>query len=290
MGLWAAPDGQTMWMSSKFQLWRFANALTASQTHDGYDRVYVPRTGHTTGDLDVHDVAIDGDGNVVFVATKFGCLATLSERHSFRELWRPNFLSRLTPEDRCHLNGMAMVDGRARYVPAVSQSDVVDGWRDHRHDGGVIVDVDSDEIIASGLSMPHSPRVYRDRLWVLNSGTGQLGYVARDSGQFEEVAFLPGFARGLTFVDNYAVVGLSQPRERQSFGGLALDDALADRRATAQCGLHIIDLHTGAVVQWLRLHGAVTELYDVAILPGARRPMMLGFATTEIEQLLSIQE
>jgi len=288
MGLWSAPDGQSMWMGSQFQLWRFANALTPGQGHDGYDRVYVPRSGHTTGDLDAHDLSVDSEGNVVFVNTKFGCLATLSDSHSFRALWRPPFISQLVAEDRCHLNGLAMVDGRPRYVSAVSRSDVVDGWRDFRRDGGVIVDVDSDEIVATGMSMPHSPRFYHDRLWVLNAGSGHFGYVDTDAGCFVPVTFVPGFARGLTFVGDYAIIGVSDARSEHTFDGLDLQEQLAKRHAKAQCGLQVIDLRTGTVVEWLRLKGAVRELYDVAVLPETVRPMVLGFQTAEIQTLLSI--
>lgn len=290
MGLWCAPDGQSMWMGSQFQLWRFANALYPGQSHDGYDRVLVPRTGHTTGDLDTHDLAVDSSGQVVFVNTKFGCLATLSESHSFRPLWRPPFISGLVAEDRCHLNGLAIVDGRARYVSAASQSDVIDGWRDHRRDGGVIVDIDSNEIVAQGLSMPHSPRFYRDRLWVLDAGNGYFGHIDLDTGSFVPVTFLPGFARGLAFADDYAIVGLSMARSKHTFDGLKLDEQLANRHAKAQCGVQIIDLRTGTVVEWLRLQGVISELYDVASLAGAVRPMALGFETHEIEQLLSIDD
>src|SRR3954469_23223877 len=173
MGLW--PDGQTLWASTQYQLWRFENVLRPGELYQGHDRLYVPKVGHTTGDLDIHDVAVDGSGRVVFVATLFGCLATLSKRFSFTPLWRPPFLSKLAAEDRCHLNGLALEDGRPRYVTAVSTSDVADGWRDRRRESGVIMEVPSGEIVATGLSMPHSPRVYRGELWVLNSGAGCFG-------------------------------------------------------------------------------------------------------------------
>src|SRR5262245_14448601 len=180
MGLWA--DGQTLWLSTLYQLWRFENLLRPGESYQGHDRLYVPKVGYTTGDLDIHDVAIDGTGRVVFVATGFGCLATLSERSSFAPLWRPPFLSKLTAEDRCHLNGLALADGRPRYVTAVSASDVVDGWRDRRRDGGIVMEVPGGRVITAGLSMPHSPRWYRDRLWLLNSGTGQFE-IGRASGR-----------------------------------------------------------------------------------------------------------
>jgi uncharacterized protein (TIGR03032 family) len=310
MGLWASPDGKTLWLSSKFQLWRFqqthASAIPYSAvtpgvegdtattapawTQRGYDTAYVPRVGYTTGDLDIHDVAEDADGRPVFVNTLFGCLATISDTASFSPVWRPPFLSALVPEDRCHLNGMAMRDGRPAYVTVVSRSDVVDGWRGRRADGGCVLSVPDGEVVASGLSMPHSPRWYRDRLWVLNSGQGEFGHIDLATGKFEPVAFCPGYLRGLSFVGDYAVVGLSKPRDA-SFRGLPLDARLAEKDASPQCGLLVIDLRTGAIPHWLRLEGTlVTELYDTVVLPGARQPMAVGFKTNEIERLITVGE
>ena len=175
MGLWS--DQQTLWMSSLYQMWRFENVLDRGQLANGYDRLYVPQVGYTTGDLDIHDIAIDADGRVIFVNTLFGCLASINETSSFVPLWQPPFLSKLAAEDRCHLNGLAMKDGRPQYVTAVSQSDVADGWRDRRRDGGCLIDVKTNEIVCTGLSMPHSPRIYRGKVWLLDSGTGFFGSV-----------------------------------------------------------------------------------------------------------------
>lgn len=286
MGLWA--DGQTLWLSTLYQLWRFENVLRPGEDYQGHDRLYVPRTGHTTGDLDVHDVAVDGTGRVVFVATLFGCLATLSERYNFTPLWRPPFLSKLAAEDRCHLNGLALEDGRPRCVTAVSPSDVVDGWRDRRQDGGVVLELPSGRVLVSGLSMPHSPRFYRGRVWLLNSGLGTFGSIDPTSGTFVPLTFCPGYLRGLAFRGDYAVVGLSRPREDKTFGGLALGPELAQRGAEARCGLQIIDLRSGDVVHWLRLEGMVTELYDVVVLPGVVRPTLFGFKSDDIRRTIAV--
>ncbi len=286
MGLWA--DGQTLWLSTQYQLWRFENLLRPGESYQGHDRLYVPKVGYTTGDLDIHDVAVDDSGRVVFVATGFGCLATLAERASFTPLWRPPFLSKLAAEDRCHLNGLALVDGRPRYMTAVSTSDVIDGWRDRRRDGGVVLEVPGGRVIASGLSMPHSPRWYRGRLWLHNSGTGEFGSIDPTDGRFEPLTFCPGYLRGLAFVGDHAVVGLSQPRHDRTFGGLALDQELAKRGAEARCGLLIIDLRSGDIAHWLRLEGMVRELYDVAVLPQVCRPMALGFKTDEIQRIIAV--
>jgi uncharacterized protein (TIGR03032 family) len=287
MGL--SGDDQTLWLATRAQLWRFQNVLRPGELYQGSDRLYVPRTAHTTGDLDVHDVAVDETGRVVFVATLFGCLATLSARDSFSPLWRPPFLSKLVAEDRCHLNGLALEAGRPRYVTVVSRSDVADGWRDKRRNGGSLLEVPSGRVVAEGLSMPHSPRVYRGRVWLLNSGTGMFGSVDPAGEAFEPVAFCPGYLRGLAFAGDYAIVGLSRPREK-TFAGLELDGELARRGAEARCGLDIIDLRTGNTAHWLRVEGMVSELYDVAVLGGVTWPTVLGFKTDEIQRIITIGE
>ena len=286
MGLWGSSD--SLYMSSLYQLWRFENALDRSQVQNGYDRLYVPQIGYTTGDIDVHDIALDSNGRVVFVNTLFNCLATVSDRYSFIPLWKPPFISKLAAEDRCHLNGLAMEDGHPRYVTAVSQTDIVDGWRDRRKNGGCVIDVLSDEVILKGLSMPHSPRLYQSKLWLLNSGVGDFGYVDRERGIFEPITFCPGYMRGLAFINDFAVIGLSKPRHNKTFSGLSLDDNLRAKDAEARCGLQVIDLRTGDIVHWLRIDGIVEELYDVVVLPGVQRPMALGFKTDEIRRLITI--
>jgi uncharacterized protein (TIGR03032 family) len=288
MGLWA--DSQTLWLSTLYQVWRFENPLQPGELYQGCDRLYVPKVANTTGDLDIHDIAIDGDGRPVFVATKFGCIATLAIRSSFTPLWRPAFLSKLAAEDRCHLNGLALAEGRPRYATAVSQSDVVDGWRDRRVSGGVVLDVPESRVLASGLSMPHSPRLYRGRLWMHNSGTGHFGSIDPDGGPFEPLTFCPGYLRGLAFVGDFAVVGLSHPRHDKTFAGLALETELARRDAEPRCGLLIIDLNSGDVAHWIRVEGMVRELYDVAVLPEVRRPMALGLKSDEIQRIIAIGE
>jgi uncharacterized protein (TIGR03032 family) len=286
MGLCAT--SQSLYLSSLFQLWRFENALEPGQLYQGYDRLYVPQIGYTTGDLDIHDVALDADHRIIFVNTLFGCLATVSDTHSFVPLWQPPFLSKLAAEDRCHLNGLAMEHGQPCYVSSVSQSDVADGWRDRRHNGGVVVDVAQNQVIVTGLSMPHSPRCYQNQLWLLNSGAGYFGTVDLQQGKFEPVTFCPGYLRGLAFWQDYAIVGVSRPRHNKTFSGLALDDNLKTKDAEARSGLLVISLTTGDIVHWLRIEGVVEELYDVAVLPGVRRPMAIGLVTDEIRRVITV--
>ena len=288
MGLGVSADGRSLALATHFQLHRFDDVLPEGQADaHGFDAVFAPHASWVTGDLDVHDVGFGADGRPVFVNTLFGCIASVSDGHSFRPLWTPPFLSRLAAEDRCHLNGMALADGRPRFASAAAISDVADGWRDRRRDGGVLIDVESGEIVAGGLSMPHSPRLHEGRLWLLNSGAGELGVVER--GRFEPVAFCPGFARGLAFAAGHAIVGLSLPRENRTFTGLALEEALDTRHAAPRCGLAVFDLASGDMVHWVRIEGVVRELYDVAALPGIRRPSAIGFRTEEVTRVISIE-
>ncbi|MCX7301351.1 MAG: TIGR03032 family protein, partial [Rhodobacterales bacterium] len=251
--------------------------------------VYAPHATWITGDLDIHDIGIGADNRPVFANTLFNCLATVADGHSFRPVWRPPFISRLAAEDRCHLNGLAMDGTLPAHVTAVSRSDIVDGWRDRRVSGGIVVDVESGATVAEGLSMPHSPRLYRGKLWLLNSGTGEFGWIDTATGRFTPVAFCPGYARGLAFVGRYAIVGLSRPRDNKTFQGLPLDDALQRHDAEARCGLLVIDLDSGDAVEWVRIEGVVDELFDVAVLPGVRTPSAIGIRSTEIRRVISVE-
>ena len=286
MGLWASDDAQTLYLSHMYQILRFESSQDASALKRGIDRIYVPRHGFTTGDCDVHDVAANKNGLPVFVNTLYSCLASSSPRYSFEPIWKPKFISKLMPEDRCHLNGLAMVDGQPRYVTCVSRSDVHDGWREHRADGGMVIDIQTDTEIAGGLAMPHSPRFYQGKLWVHNSGHGEFGYVDMKTGKFEAVTFCPGYLRGMAFVGDYAVVGLSLSRNNINFSGLPLDDALKKHNAEARCALHVINLNTGSVAHSMRLGGTVQELYDVITLKNTRLPMALNFNKTDLPRLL----
>ena len=288
MGLYATDNSERLYLASGYQVWQLDNVLTSGQLYNNYDTLYIPRIGYTTGDIDTHDITVNSQGKIIFVNTLCNCLATVSDKHSCIPLWKPPFISKVINEDRCHLNGLAMVENKPAYVTACSQSDVVGGWRDQRRSGGCVLNVVSNEVIITGLSMPHSPRWYRDKLWLLNSGTGELGYVEMEKGEFQPIAFCPGFLRGLAFSGNYAIVGLSKARDN-SFTGLELQEKLERKDISPRCGVMIIDLTTGAVVEWLNFTGVVSELYDIQVLPGVQQPMALGFQTDEINLLLTLE-
>lgn len=268
MGLAVAPGRFAL--GTRTEVWDLRDMPEAAaklEPAGSHDACYLPRNRHVTGDIAIHELAFAG-GELWLVATAFSCLATLDADHSFVPRWAPPFITRLASEDRCHLNGMAVVDDRVAFVTALGRSDEAGGWRANKADGGLLIDVASSEIVAQGLSMPHSPRWHSGRLWVLESGRGTLAAVDLASGAVQTVTELPGFTRGLAFVGDYAFVGLSQIRESSTFGDLPLTQRLRER----QCGVWLVDLRSGEIAGFLRFEDLVQEIFDLAILSGVRFP------------------
>lgn len=242
-----------------------------------HDSAFLPRRGHITGNIDIHEMDFAGD-ELWLVNTRFSCLCTLDNEHSFVPRWRPKFISGYAAEDRCHLNGLEVVDGKPKYVTALGTSDQAGGWRENKAGGGVLIDIESDEFICRGLSMPHSPRWYQDKLWVLESGNGSLATVDLDTGQVETVAELPGFTRGLDFLGPYAFVGLSQVRESAVFSGISLTERVSERN----CGVWVVDIRSGQTVAFLKFEDAVQEVFAVSVLQGIRFPDVLSGADQHV--------
>lgn len=283
-------NGDRIYLGTLTQIVRMENVLQPGQiANEKHDKVFVPRNLQVTGNVDFHEMGIRKDGKIVFINTAYSCLCEPSLTHSFKPIWKPSFISKLAREDRCHLNGLAMVDGQPKYASAVCRSDVVDGWRDRRHDGGILIDIDTDEIVAEGLSMPHSPRWHDGRLWVLNSGSGELGWIDQTNKTFVAHSFFPGFLRGLSIHNNHAIVTLSKPRHGR-FEGLELDQTLKTKDADAWCGIQILNLQSGEIAQWLRLDGGISELFDICVLPGVKNAITLGPQSTEIENFITFEE
>jgi uncharacterized protein (TIGR03032 family) len=282
MGL--AVDGDRLALATRHQIWLLANAplLARDFLEDAqgrYDALFLPRASYYTGDLNVHDVAFASDG-LCFVASRFSCLAALSLEHSFVPCWHPKFISEIVPEDRCHLNGLALVNGRPRFVTALGESDTVGGWRPGKADGGILIDVESGEIIHRGLTMPHSPRWYDGHLWFLNSGRGELRVFDPRQGKSNIVCTLPAYLRGLAFVGPYALVGLCQIRERHIFGGLPVQQNFSK----LLCGVALIDLRTGKQAGLFEFTSGCQEIYDVLFLPKVHRPMVLNLESEAVRE------
>ena len=286
MGLFV--NGGSLWMAGRCHIWRFDDRLGAGELHEGADRLYAPAASFLTGEVNAHELVLNRAGEPLFVNTLFSCLAGLGVGSSFEPSWQPPFIDALAPEDRCHLNGVALQEGEPTWATACSSGNTPTSWRLERHGGGVVIHIPSGEIQGRGLSMPHSPRWHQDRLWLLNSGTGELGWI--EQGAFRPLCALPGFARGLTFAGGCAVVGLSKLRSPQ-FTGLPLEERLqAEGLPEGACGLRVIDLSSGSILHSLELPEPIDELFDVAVLEGVRQPQALGLLDEDVDSLVKLPQ
>ncbi|HEY0232245.1 MAG TPA: TIGR03032 family protein [Dokdonella sp.] len=269
-----AADGERLALGTAIEIAEFRNMpAVAKRLHDPprHDAVYLARRGHITGAIDIHEMAWDKHGDLWFVNTLFSCLCTLDTKSSFVPRWRPRFVTHYAPEDRCHLNGLAMRDGKPRYLTALGETNTPQGWRANKRDGGLLIDMATDKVIVRGLSMPHSPRWYDDRLWVLESGRGALVTIDPKTGEKTDVARVPGFCRGLDFIGPVAFIGLSQLRESNAFTDIEITEANADR----QSGVWAVHIGTGNTIGLLKFTGGVQEIFAVQALAGVLFPEII---------------
>lgn len=276
MGLAATPH--KMAVGSAYQIWELRNVPAVGQKLDPpgkHDACYLPRQTHITGDIDIHEMAYAGD-ELWFVNTRFSCLCTLDPDHSFLPRWRPPFVSAYDLSDRCHLNGLCLIQDQPKYVTALGETDTAAGWRPQKALGGILMDVETNDFICRGLSMPHSPRWYNNQLWVLESGQGSIATVDLRSGQLTPVAQLPGFTRGIDFWGPLAFIGLSQVRETAVFSGIPITERLTERI----CGVWVVNIETGETIAFLRFEAGVQEIFAVQVLPGIRFPEIIDWDET----------
>ncbi len=300
MGL--AVDGDRLAIGTSVEIWEYHNAPAVAPCLapvGRHDACFLPRSSVCTGDIQIHEMAwatsevrnqrsevrSQGTGasltsdlcpltsELWFVNTRFSCLCTRSNIHSFVPRWRPPFISALAPEDRCHLNGLCLAEGRPAFVTALGATDTPGGWRANKKSGGVLMEVTTREVITRGLSMPHSPRWYDDRLWVLESGSGGFGCIDPNTGKYEALTVLPGFTRGLDFCGPLAFIGLSQVRESAIFSGIAIAERPLAERC---CGVWVVNIHTGQTIAFVKFEDAVQEIFAVQVLPGVRYPDVIN--------------
>ncbi len=274
MGL--AVDGDRLALACQHEVIIFGNAGPLAPHYpephaERYDALYLPRVVYHTGDLNIHDIAFS-DGELWMVNTRFSCLSKLTDRFSFQPEWQPRFVSKLAPEDRCHLNGLAMLDGKPRYVTAHGDTDEGGAWKPGRASGGVLLDVETGDTVMRDFCMPHSPRHHDGRWWTLNSGRGELCTIDPAAGTLEVVCALPGYVRGLCFMGQHAVVGLSKIRASHLFDGLPLQERFQE----LFCAVCVVDLRTGKEVGRFQFTGGCEELYDVQFIPGHHRASIVN--------------
>ena len=272
MGMCA--DRERLVLGAQMEIAEFRNMPDIArrlQDPPRHDAVYIARRGHITGAIDIHEMAWDAKGDVWFLNTLFSCLCTLDKKSSFVPRWRPDFVSHYAPEDRCHLNGLAMRDGEPRYVTALGETNTPQGWRANKRDGGLLIDIKTNRVIVRGLSMPHSPRWHDGRLWVLESGRGALVTVDIKTGEKTDVARVPGFARGIDFLGPVAFIGLSQLRESNAFTDIPITEDNADRLS----GVWAIHTGTGNTIGLLKFTGGVQEIFAVQAIAGVQFPEII---------------
>lgn len=270
-----AADLQRLMLGSMMEIIEFRNMPDVAkrlQDPPRHDAVYMARRFHITGHIDIHEMAWDADGAIWFVNTRFSCLCTLDTKSSFVPRWRPKFVSHYSPEDRCHLNGLAMRNGIPRYVTALGETNTHEGWRVNKRNGGLIIDVTTNRVVSRGLSMPHSPRWYDNRLWVLESGRGALCTVDLKTGERTDVARVPGFCRGIDFIGPIAFIGLSQLRGTTPFTDIPLTDDNADRLS----GVWAVHIQTGKTIAFLKFTGGVQEIFAVQSVHGVLFPEIVS--------------
>ncbi len=268
MGLTAGND--QIWAGMGHGIWHFRNLSSAAakvpseknEPDKNYTACYLPLGIHFTGDVDIHEMAFSD--RLYFINTKFSCLCTMDGAVSFHPVWKPPFISDLSPVDKCHLNGLALREGRPRYVTLLGETDEPLGWRACKADGGMIIDIETNEILVRGLSMPHSPRWHGGTIWFLESGKGAICQYDPDTGKTREICRVPGFTRGLKIVGDLAFVGVSKVRESATFSGLPVT-----RLPSRVCGVWLVDLSTGKALTHIEFTAGVDEIFSVDVLPHA---------------------
>jgi uncharacterized protein (TIGR03032 family) len=270
MGLAVKENGIAV--GTRDQIWflRSSPDIAAKAEPRGqYDAGYLARFAHFTGDIRCHDMGWV-NGELWIVNTLFSCLCTIHNSYNFAPRWRPSFISDLQPEDRCHLNGLAVENGQARYVTAMSQTDMKHGWRALKKTDGCLIDITSGEAVVRGLTMPHSPRIAGGKLYLTHSGLGQLELVDVARGRREVVCRLPGYARGLAIIGTLAFVGLSKIRSSSDWEGIPI----ADDPERLKCGVWVVELRTGNIVATFEFTSGIEELFDVQLLQGVVSPLV----------------
>jgi uncharacterized protein (TIGR03032 family) len=271
-----AVKGQRLALGTAQEIWEFRNIPAVANRLDPpgkHDACYMPRAAHITGDIQIHEMAYVEE-ELWFINTRFSCLATQDLDHSFCPRWRPSFVTQLAPEDRCHLNGLGLQDGRPRWATALGETNQPGGWRENKSQGGILLDIETNQVVSQGLSMPHSPRWHNGRLWLLESGTGSLGHVDLQTGRFESIIQLDGFTRGMEIIGNLAFIGLSQVRETAVFSNIQITERLQESQRT--CGVWVVDLTRGETIAFLKFEDAVQEIFAVVALSGMRYPDLIN--------------
>ena len=272
MGICAEGDKLAIATLNELHLYRNEPGLSSRLSNEKkqYEHLYFPRKTFHCGELDLHDIAYV-NGEITAVNTLFSCICQFDDQYNFKPIWKPSFISELTPEDRCHLNGMAMEDGKMKYITALGSGDYKQSWRENITESGILIDIERNEIVLDGLAMPHSPRLYNGRLYLLESAKGELVEIDTQTYSKRTVAKLNGLVRGLVIKEGLAFIGISTVREKSTTFKKLDDDVKADNAS-----VHIVDLQSGMIVGLLRFGDAVREIYDLQMMDNQQHVGIFG--------------
>ena len=248
-----------------------------------YDALYMPRVTYHTGAVDIHDLSFGLNGNLYAVNTLFSCIIEIDDNYSFKPIWAPPQIDKITSEDRCHLNGMAMLNGKPKYATAFNNGNTPQSWRDNITSSGVVYDIDLNQIICQGLAMPHTPRIFNNELYVLQSATGELTKINTKDGSYEVIVKIDGFVRGMSLHNDYLFIGISKLRKNSSTFG-KLDFA----KNANQAGIIIVHLPTKSISGKINYLNSLYEIYDVHIIKNKRIPNILNTLTGDHNEGLSL--
>lgn len=251
------------------------------ESNQHFENLFFPRMTYHCGQLDLHDIAFI-NGKITAVNTLFSCICEFDEHHNFTPIWKPPFITETTPEDRCHLNGMALVDGKAKYITALGSGDVKQSWRDNIVSGGVLMDIEHNEVILDGLAMPHSPRFYKNKLFLLESAKGELVEVDLETESKKTIAKLNGLVRGLSIIKDIAIIGISKVREKSTTFG-KLDESVKAEYAS----IEFIDLKSGMGLGRITFKNTIQEIYDVQLLENITNVGVFGMYDDRHKQGIS---
>ena len=287
MGIAEDFENQKLAVACKDEVILFKNSSELANYYPNapnkYDALYMPRITFHTGAVDIHDLSFGLNGEIYAVNTLFSCIIKLDENYSFTPIWSPPQIDKITSEDRCHLNGMAMLNGKPKYATAFNNGNTPQSWRENITSSGVIYDIEKNKIICSGLPMPHTPRIFNNELYVLLSATGELVKINTSKGTYEVIVKIGGFVRGMSLHNDYLFIGISKLRKNSSTFG-KLDFA----KNANQAGIVIVHLPTKSITGKINYLNSLDEIYDIHILKDKKRPNILNTLTDDHKNGLSL--
>lgn len=226
-----------LYVAARERVWRFDDALGAGECYRGTDRLFLPSQCRPTGTIGIEDLAAAETGKLLVAVARFNCIARMNSRGDLKPIWRPAVANTT-------VTGLCLDNGALAYITQMSEG------------GGQVIDVASERPVADQLNRPRAPRLYRNKLWLLESGTGWFGWVDPAGRRFERRVQLPGTPRGLRFLGDHALIA-------------------------AGPGVHWFNLNTGRIDHTLGFAASIAEIIDVALIPGETVPRLAGVSVAE---------